>query len=235
MFYPISKSEEKRLRQQQASSAEFDFERFCKEKNISSIWLEKDKKAQSKFLRNHRGRCPDFLCVKGENQIFVEVKTHTLLTNEARNRKMSQIVQKKRSDGISGTTIFEPFDPRPELKGVFENDLKDTSKKFKNIKNENIFPRVLLLTSLFRSRIDLDIRAVFLGVYPSFYFSKNGEDAGSGWKKEHPGLFDSTGSNVSAVVYWNNDLKRYEGIANPRARIIFSEKDFKRFFGIPHV
>src|SRR3990167_9364934 len=59
---------------------------------------------------------------------------NTLLTNEARDKAMTQIIQAKKSAGLSGTTIFDPFDPRPELKGVFDGYLRDASRKFKNIK-----------------------------------------------------------------------------------------------------
>ena len=131
MFYLVKKSEEKRLRQQQALFAESDFKKFCQKSNISCVELEKNREARLIVLKNSDGKCPDFLCIKGESRIFVEVKTHTLFTNEVRNKMMSKIIQKKKAAGLSGTTIFDLFDPRPELKGVFGGYLKNASKKFR--------------------------------------------------------------------------------------------------------
>ena len=142
---------------------------------------------------------------------------------------MTEIIRAKKAKGLSGTTIFDPFDPRPELRGVFEGYLRDASNKFKNIKEAYRFPRVLLLNS--HHAIEIDIQAIFWGAYPSFY--QNGEYAGL--KKEHRGLFDSTGTNVSAVIYWNDDQKRYEGRGNPKAKIALSEENFTKLFEPNHV
>ncbi len=229
MPYPTKKLREKQWRQQQGSFAEFDFEKFCKENGISCVLLEKDQEAREKVLKDSKSKCPDFLCVKNGCQIFVEVKTHTLFTNEARNRMMSKIVQTKKAAGLSGTTIFDSFDPRPELKVPFEGYLRDTSKKFKNIKGEFNFPRILLLKSSFVE--NRDFPAIFWGAYPSFRM----DGTYAGLSKTHRGLFDSTGSNVSAVVYWNRDLKRYEGVANLKAQIPLLDGDFKIFFETANV
>ena len=89
----------------------------------------------------------------------------------------------------------------------------------------------MLLTSWFRTAgFDLDVRAIFGGVYPSIDFLENRECVGSNWKKDRPGLFDSTGTNISAVVYWNKNLERYETMANSKAQIPLQEEDFKIFF-----
>lgn len=216
----------KQFRQKQANSYELNFENFCSENGIGFIRLDRDKEAQERFLENPRGKSSDFLCQKNDKHIFVEVKTHTLLTNEARNKAMVQTIQAKKAAGLSGTTLFEPFDPIPELKVPFEGHLRDASKKFKNVKEEYNYPRILLLYGMHVERFDA--HAVFLGAYPSFRM----DGSYAGLKKEHKGLFDSTGSSVSALVYWSPDLKRYEGIANPRAKIILSEEYFRLFFEI---
>lgn len=224
-----TKKDTKQWRQQKGSDSEFSFEKFCKERNILCTRLEQDETARKEFLKDSNGKCPDFLCFNNGIQIFVEVKTHTLLTNEARNKEMTQIIQAKQSAGLSGTTMFEPFDPRPELKIVFEGYLRNASNKFKNIKEIHKFPRVLLLRSHHAN--EFDIQAIFLGAYPSF--NRGGKFAG--FKKTHNGLFDSTGSNVSAVIYWNDEQKRFNGRGNPKAVILLSDKDFKKFFEITHV
>jgi hypothetical protein len=228
MVLQTKKLGEKKWRQQKGSDAELNFEEFCNDNGISCIKLERDHKVRSSVLKNSEGKCPDFLCIKDENKIFVEVKTHTLLTNEVRNRDMKKTIQAKKAAGLSGTTIFGPFDPRPELKGVFNGYLKNASKKFKNIKEECIFPRILLLNVL-PSRTP-DIRAVFSGLYPSF--QQDGSFAG--FSKVHRGLLDSTGQSMSALIYWNADMERYECLANSRTQIPFFEEEFKIFFETSH-
>lgn len=226
--WPIKKLGVKQWRQKKGSDAEFNFEKFCEENGIVCTGLEGDETKRQGFLEDANGKCPDFLCEKNEVRFFVEVKTHTLLTNEARNREMTQIILAKKLAGLSGTTMFDMFDPRPELSGVFEGYLRDASNKFKNVKKIFKFPRVLLLNS--HHAIEFDIQAIFWGAYPSFY--QGGKCAGL--KKKHRGLFDSTGTNVSSVIYWNDDEKRFEGRGNPRAIFPLSEGDFKKFFEITH-
>lgn len=229
MPYPTRKLGAKQWRQKKASDAEFNFEKFCREKDILCTKLEIDETARQEFLKVPNGKCPDFLCIKKETSIFVEVKTHTLFTNEARSREMAKIIQAKKSAGLSGTTIFDPFDPRPELKGVFEGYLRDASSKYKNIKETFKFPRILFLNSHHAN--EFDVQAIFLGAYPSFYLV-GGEYAGL--KKKHRGLFDSTGTNVSAIIYWNDAQERFEGRGNPRAIFPLSETDFKKLFETFH-
>src|SRR3989344_1420817 len=175
-------------RQQKGESHETKFISFCSKNKIKCIYLDANTEKKKKYLKDQQGKSPDFLCQKNNKSIFVEIKTHTLLTNEARNSKMLKTIKAKKSLGLSGTTIFEPFDPLPELKGVFEGYLRGASKKFKNIKDKYSFQRVLFL--------------------------------------------DSTGSNVSAIVYWAENLNQYRGIQNPKARILLSEIDFKNFFEV---
>ena len=215
---------EKKLRQQKGIDTEVDFENFCDQNNIIYSKIESDVSERKDKLKKPVGKCPDYLCLKNGFHIFVEIKTHTLLTNEARNKYMKGVIYDKKAAGLSGTTMFEPFDPRPELKGVFDGYLRNASKKFKNIKEEFDFPRVLLLNS--QSVYEHDITALFWGAYPSF--KRGGEYACL--LKLHPGLFDQTGSNVSAIVYWNYKNKRYEGIRNSKAKLKLSEDVFKKFF-----
>lgn len=228
MPWPTKQLSAKQYRQEQSDSSERNFETFCNKNRIGFIHLDKDKNAQETFLRDPCGKSPDYLCQKDGQSIFVEVKTHTLLTNERRNQEMNQIIQNKKAAGLSGTTIFPLFDPIPELKSPFVGYLKDASKKFKNIKNECSFPRILLLNVL-SFRIS-DIRAVFAGLYPSF----RQDGSFVGFSKVYRGLLDSTGSNVSALVYWNADIKRYECVVNSRSQIPLLEDDFKRFFEMSH-
>lgn len=217
-----------KYRQEQAHSHEGHFEVFCNKSKIEFLSLDKNRNAQKEFLRDPSGKSPDYLCQKDGRSIFVEVKTHTLLTNEGRNTTMLRTIKAKRDAGLSATTIFPLSDPVQELKSPFVGYLKDANKKFKNIKNEHSFPRILLLNIL-PFRIS-DVRAVFAGLYPSF--QQDGSFAG--FSKVHRGLFDSTGSNVSALVYWNADIKRYECLVNSRAQIVFLEEEFKRFFEMSH-
>lgn len=217
---------EKKRRQQKGINTEKGFEKFCDQNKIIYSKIDNNRGKSKDVLKNPGpgGKCPDYLCLKDGIQIFIEVKTHTLLTNEARNKYMKRVICDKKAAGLSGTTMFEPFDPHLELKGVFEGYLRGASQKFKNIKEEVNFPRILLLNGQFVYKHD--IIALFLGAYYSF--KRGGEY--DGLLKKHRGLFDQTGSNVSAIVYWSFGNKRYEGIENPKAKIKLSEDDFKKFF-----
>lgn len=225
MTYPTKKLGAKRWRQQKGKSAEMNFETFCNRNEIFCERIEDMPATRKKVLQNSEGKCPDFLCTKNENKIFVEVKNHTLLTNEARNKAMVQTIQAKKAAGLSGTTIFDSFDPVPELKVPFEGYLRDVSKKFKNIKTEFNFQRILLLDGI--QILEHDICNIFLGALLDV-------DRGE-YIKNHTGLLDLTGSNVSAIAYWDVNSNRYKGIANPRAKIILLEEDFRLFFETTNV
>lgn len=212
------------IKQEQADYYERKFETFCGKNKIKFIRLDGDKRAQKKFLKNQLGKSPDLLCQKNSKGIFVEIKTHTLLTNDARDKTMAKIVQAKRVVGLSGTTIFSPFDPTPELKIPFESYLRVASKKFKNIKDEYNFPKVLLLDGI--QIVETDIYRIFLGA--DWDVDRNE------YVKKYSGLLNVTGSNVSAIVYWVEDLDMYKGIANPKARIPLLEADFEIFFEMSH-
>jgi hypothetical protein len=215
-------------KKQKGESGEQKFEEFCKQSKISCIYLEKEGDIRRKFLENRNGKCPDFLCSKGNKNIVVEVKTHTLLTNMAREKFINRRIEELRAAGIRSGITSEPFDPIPELKIPFEGYLRDASDKFKNLKIKD-YPRVLFLDGFGIKW--LDVHAIFRGEYPAYRkdYKKN-ELVYVGFSKTHKGLFDSTGSNVSAVIYWEPNLKRYEGVSNPNAQAILSEQDFKHFF-----
>ena len=207
--------------------SEDDFARFCYEKGISFISLDENSVEREKFLKNPKGKCPDFFCTKNNLSMFVEVKTHTLLTNMAREKSMRDKYSASKSGSSSITMLSGPFNPVPELKVPFKEYLRDSSDKFKNIKSEHGFPRVLLLSGFHIERFD--VHAVFSGKYEG-YKKVDDKLVYIGMVKEHNGLFDSTGSNVSAVVYWNAHSKRYEGIENHNSLIKLSSEDFQVFF-----
>jgi hypothetical protein len=205
-------------RQQRGKSYETKFIDFCSKNKIKCIYLDTSIKEKKKYLKNKQGKSPDFLCQKNNKSIFVEIKTHTLLTNEARNNEMLQIIKTKKSNGLSGTTIFKPFDPLPELKGVFEGYLRGASRKFKNIKEEYSFPRILLLDGI--QVEEIDICRIFLGKLWDVY--------GKTYIKKEIGLLES--SNVSAIIYWVESLNKYKGVENHKAKFPLSEIGFNNFF-----
>nr|MDA3815212.1 hypothetical protein [Patescibacteria group bacterium] len=114
-----------------------------------------------------------------------------------------------------------------ELEAPLKTFLKNSSAKFKNLKNELSQPRILFINGVFGARFN--INALFLGVYDS-YKKENGKLVYAGLNKTKKGLLESTGSNVSAVIYWNKEASRFYGISNQNATISFSEKAFKNFF-----
>lgn len=209
-----------KVRQKQSDLYERRFEDFCRKNNIQFTSLDKDNEAQKRFLKNPRGKSPDYLCQKNGENIFVEIKTHTILTNEARNRQMVQTIRAEKAAGLSGAIFFGSFDPIPELKIPFEGYLRDASKKFKNIKDESSFPRILLIDGV--QIEEIDILRIFVG-------SLWNVDRNCYVKKE-TGLLDKTGSNVSAIAYWVNDLNIYKGVANPKAKVVLTESGFKKIF-----
>lgn len=209
------------IRQKQGGSFQIKFESYCNNKNIEFIPLDSsNRNVKENFLKDPNGMCPDYLCMKNNKSIFVEVKTHTILTNESRNKQMTQAILAKKSSGPSGTTIFLPFDPTPELTTPFKGYLRKAGKKFKNIKDQYNFPTVLLLDGIHIEQTD--INRIFAG----FNWDVDKEK----FCKTHQGLLDSTGSNVSAIVYWVDDLSRYLVLANGEAKVLLLETDSRDFF-----
>jgi|GEM_PF-5965596 len=209
----------KQLKQEKAKDSEILFENFCKKNSIECEKVDSflNKNLRSKFLIKQNGKCPDFWCKKNGEEIFVEIKTITNLTNQKREHYL---------DEVSGKNVpIDVFNPADELKGPLETFLKDASKKFKNLKKDINQPRILFIEGIFaNSRFIL--RKVFLGVCDSY---KRG-GIYDGLKKVNVGLFDKTGSNVSAIIYWDKESNCFGGIENFKAKIFFSDNKFDIFF-----
>ena len=107
--------------------------------------------------------------------------------------------------------------------------LKDASEKLKNIRTDyKSIPRILFITGIFWEQKHF-ICSVFWGIYETGVF--NGEEIDYWeWRKQEKWLFDCTGSNVSAIVYWNDSTEGLECLANYNATINFKEEYFYNFF-----
>ncbi|MBU4368596.1 hypothetical protein KJ575_02695 [Patescibacteria group bacterium] len=218
-----------KYKQQKAKKSEINFSDFCKQRKIECTALDDSNNnlQRQKFLINPNGKCPDFWCQKNNQEIFVEVKTLTNITNAKREKQMDGEIKKGLKDGKKIIKLPD-FNPIPELKGPLENFLKDASSQFKNIKEDYNFPKILLLCDVINSHFVC--HTIFLGAYDS-YSKVGGKLNYAGMRKKEQGLFDKTGLNVSALVFWNEEEKCFDCIANPRARIEFSESSFNLFFG----
>ncbi len=222
----------KDLKQEKASNTEDNFELFCQKNydDFSKLDNINNLKEKTKFLTNPSGKCPDFWCKEKGKEIFVEVKTLTNLTNKAREDQMDRAAKRIQKAGLGGGILSPVFDPTPELEGPFTKFIKDSSSKFKNIKNEITAPRVIFLDAGLFGNSRFTTHALLLGAYDSYAMEDN-ELVYAGLKKEKRGLFDKTGSNVSALIYWNSDDNCFSGVGNPNAKISLSEEDFAIFFG----
>jgi len=214
----------KKIKQNKAIEAEVMFEEYCKEHNVEYIKLDNYNK-RDEFLINPNGKSPDFYCKKNGKEIFVEVKMLTNLTNAKREKIMMEDAKQTHDKG-SLVGPMRMFNPDEELQGPMETFLKSSSSKFKNLKFD--YPKILLLNGFF-GNIDFAIHSIFLGAYDSFS-KKNGKLEFVGKRKIKRALFDKTGSNVSAVIYWNKEENRYNGVGNPNAKIFFPEEFFNIFF-----
>jgi hypothetical protein len=226
----MTHKQKNQLKQQKAVNTEADFENFCQKNDIIHIKMDRLENTEPRrmLLKNKDGKCPDFWCKKDGKEIFVEMKTLTNLTNEKREKMIEKatekIVTEKRPFGmVSGV-----FDPIPEMQGPFTTMLKDASKKFKNLKDELETPRILFLHGIFFNA-RFTIHAIFLGAHDS-YRKENGKLVYAGLTKGKTGLFDKTGSNVSAIVYWNKESDCFCALENPKAKLHFSEDIFETFF-----
>lgn len=219
-----------KYKQQKAKKSEINFSDFCEQRKIKCVALDNlDNKFQrQKFLIKPNSKCPDFWCQKNNQEIFVEVKTLTNITNAKREKQMDEEIKKGLKDGKKIIKLPD-FDPIPEFKGPLENFLKDASSQFKNIKEDYNFPKILLLCDVITASFSCNI--IFSGEYNS-YSKIDGKLTCVGMRKKERGLFDKTGSSVSALVFWNKEAGRFNGIANPKAKIEFSEDNFNLFFGI---
>ena len=219
----------KKYKQQKAEQSEINFSDFCKQRKTECIALDNIKFQRQKFLIKPNGKCPDFWCKKDNQEIFVEVKTLTNLTNAKREKQINKKIEEGIKIGKNFIRTSEMFNPTIELKGPFETFLRSASSKFKNIRKNYNFPKILLLCDVINIRFEC--HAIFLGAYDS-YSKVDGKLKYVGMRKKKRGLFDKTGSNVSALIFWNKEAKCFNGIANPKAKIEFSEDDFNLFFGI---
>jgi len=228
-----------KIKQQTAKKFEIGFSDFCDDNVIEFERLDDSGSEfqRGNFLIDINGESPDFWCRKDNQEMFVEVKTLVNITNDKRERQMNKAIESGRKEGKSYFPICAPFNLIPELMGPLESSLKKASSQFKNIKEEFDFPRILLLSNVLG--INSNALAIFLG-YP-FYISKQKMSLGTYFEvgknfqyidKLERGLFDKTGSNVSAVVFWNKEAQCFNGIANPLAKIKFSESSFSLFFGV---
>jgi hypothetical protein len=221
----------KQFKQQRALESELNFENFCQKNNIEYKKIDDSKSYvwKKKFLKNVHGKCPDFWCKIKNKEIFVEIKTLTNLTNEKREISIEKEIKKIKNNGLPGGMVSEVFSPTPEIEGPFTTFLKDSSSKFKNLKDELSQPRILFINKIFGSNIRFAINALFLGAYDS-YKKESGKLVYAGLNKTKRGLFDKTGSNVSAVIYWNKERKHFQCAANSSAKISFSGDYFNAFF-----
>jgi hypothetical protein len=195
--------------------------------NFSKLDEKDNLRYRTTFLTNPNGKCPDFWCKVQNREIFVEVKTLTNLTNKAREDQVDKAIQKIKEEGLKWGITSPVFDPTPELKGPFTKFIKDSSSKFKNIKKEITAPRVVFIEAGLFGNSRFTTLALLLGAYDSY----NEDLAYVGLVKKERGLFDQTGSNVSALIYWNTDENCFYGVGNPNAKISLTEKDFAIFFG----
>lgn len=214
----------KRAREKQASQTQSAFEEFCIKNGIDCVALERNRDKRIDFLKDSNGKCPDYFCEKDKQSIFIEVKTHILITNAARELSMEREFKAAGDTGSKIHIIAPAYDPIPELRVPFENYLRDASRKFKNIKDDYSFPRILFLSGFNVGYYE--IKAVFRGLYDGISIPSNTPVL----VQQHRGILESTGSNVSAIVCWDSEEKRYFCVVNPKALIMFSKDDFNRFF-----
>jgi hypothetical protein len=98
----------RKIKKQKAEKTEFLFSKFCLENNIECKKVDDPKNIQFKkqFLKKEEGKCPDFWCKKNGQEIFLEVKTLTNLTNKKRedliDKEIEEIVNNKLHGGQSG-------------------------------------------------------------------------------------------------------------------------------------
>jgi hypothetical protein len=212
---------------QESQQTENNFSNFCKDKGICCCKLD-DEKSQSfrtKYLKEPKSNCPDFLIEKNNKHCFVEVKTLTNFTNAKREKEINtrrELLQKNHQSGI---ILNDTVDFYSELWGPFTTFIRSSSKKFKNIKADFEYPRLLLVGGFNVDQIRMS--ALFHGSYLSYDLKLQ---KWVGFQKKKAGLFDKIGSNISAVIYWNNDFGRYFCLENPRSKVKFSEQLFNHFF-----
>jgi len=215
------------FKKQTALATENSFEQYCQKNDIEylKLDLQKNEAARKKYLTKPTKKCPDFWCKKEGKEIFVEIKTLTNFTNQKRQTIIDARIKKIRANKLYGGFISEPFDPNIELEIPFTTYLKDASNKFKNINTTFRHPRILFIDGIKIPGVSFSMNSIFHGTHPSF--TRNG--VGKLIKTKHS-LFDKTGSNVSALIYWNEDENCFFGLENYNAQISFPDDYFKNFF-----
>lgn len=216
-------------RMEKSKKSEDNFFDFCSKNKISCQKLDNIESdiSKNKYLNNPKGNCPDFLITKGDLSCFVEVKTLTNFTNAKREKEIDKKRELLQQSCQSGVLVSDVIDFTSELKGPFRTFVQSASAKFKNIKPEYLYPRILLLDGF--TVDEHSVNAIFNGSYRS-YIKVNNKLQCIGFQRKKSGLFDKTGSNISAVIYFNQNNDRYFGVENSRAVVKFSEECFYHFF-----
>ena len=213
---------------QESRKTEDNFSNFCKENNISCYKLDskENQLLRIKYLKKPDSSCPDFLIKKDNRCCFVEAKTLTNFTNAKREKEIDARRKHLQKNRQSGIILNDTIDFYTELWRPFKTFIQSSKRKFNNIKDEyNKYPRLLLVGGFNIDQIRMS--ALFHGSYLSYDIKLK---KWIGFQKKKVGLFDKIGSNISAVIYWNENFNRYFCLENPRFKIKFSEENFDHFF-----
>jgi len=213
----MSSKLEKLHKESKAKNSEQKLIDFFLQNWINYIKLDEEQEnIKSKYLQNKQWKCPDFYCEINGGRLFIEVKTITNTTNASREEKIKK-------------WINEVFNPQIEFIWPMTSLLKDTSEKFKNIKSEyRHIPKILFINGIFWEQEHF-INSIFWGIYEAYKFTSQKEGSWW-WIKNAQWLFDSTGSNVSAVIYWNEAMQQLNCLANHNATTPLTEESFYGFF-----
>lgn len=85
----------KKYKQRKAEQSEINFSDFCKRRKIECVALDdpNNKFQRQKFLIKSNGKCPDFWCRKDKQEMFVEIKTLTNITNAKREKQINEAIE----------------------------------------------------------------------------------------------------------------------------------------------
>ena len=200
-----------------AKNSENKLIKFFLQNKVTYIKLDEENEInKSEFLIDSKWKCPDFYWNINWEELFIEVKTITNTTNQSREEKIRK-------------WITEVFEPRTEFIWPMESLLKDTSNKFKNISTKyKEIPRILFVDGIFWEQKHF-ICSIFWGIYETYTLTW--ESSGNwGWRKSERWLLDRTGSNISAIIYWNEPTNQLECLANYNSIVPYNENSFYYFF-----
>ena len=191
---------------QESQKTENDFSNYCKGSGISCYKLDDigGQSFRAKYLEIPDSNCPDFLIEKSDKRCFVEVKTLTNFTNAKREKEINTRREFLQKNHRSGIVLNDTIDFYSELWGPFTTFIRSSSRKFKNIRENYKYPRLLLVGGFNVDQIRMS--ALFHGSYLSYDLTLG---KWVGLQKKKMGLFDKIGSSISAVIYWNEDFDRY--------------------------